>query len=557
MNPKRRSFFNPGALGAALLFCLMLPAQALTELDVLYRLARRVGLPPAALRVVNLGENALVLALAFGLAYLAALALWRTLERYTPAPPSQDAKTGLRRVLVYALICLLAWSFYLYAYWPGVMTTDSFDQWDQAHNLALLYDWHPVGHTLLIFLLTRLWDSPAAVMLAQTLAMALAWGWAMAFFERQGVTRALLLPLTLVFALLPSNGAMLVSLWKDIPYAAATLLLVFLLGRVALSRGRWLESRGHAALLGAALAAAALLRHNGLLVSGASLALLLAFYARPGRWRGALLAGVVAVAGVLLVQNGIAFGLLNAKPNDPAVSYVVPIQHIGAVIHSGASYTPEEQAVLKRIMPIDVWGKAYLRYSADSLSKPWGYQKDPQILEKIDQNRGDLLRVFLALAARNPRVVLASELDLTSMVWRILPPWNAEYRDYRYLFDLTSVERAGLSVPAAMQQANTPLKASLDQLLTTSSSDLIPDLFLWEGGLYLFLSLVFGLYGLAHHGRAFLLALAPSLANALSLALAMPGDNFRFVYPIVVPTALIALFAVLPSQGDDLDPHRV
>ena len=531
MKPSPGSFFNPGALVTALLFCLMLP--------------------PAVLRLANRAEKGLMLALIFGLAYVATLALWRVLGRYAPEPTSQPDKARLRRVLAYALPCLLVWSIYLYAYWPGVMTSDSFDQWGQAHNLALLNDWHPVGHTLLIFLLTRLWDTPAVVMLAQTLAMALAWGWAMAFFDRQGVTRKVLLPLTLVFALLPYNGIMLVSLWKDIPYSVATLLLVFLLGRVAFSQGQWLESRGHAALLGVTLAAVALLRHNGLLVLAVSLALLVAFYARRRHWRGVLLAGVTAAAGVLLIQNGIAFGLLKAAPNDPAVSYEVPIQHIGAVIHSGAPYTPQEQAVLERIMPMQVWGKAYLRYSADSLSKTWGYQKDPQLLAKIDQNRGDLLRVFLALAARNPRIVLASELDLTSMVWRIIPPWNAEYRDYRYLFDLTSVTRAGQSVPAAMRQVNqgTALKTWLDNLLTDSTGSLILDLFLWEGGLYLFLSLVFGLYGLTRHGAAFLLLLAPSLANALSLALAMPGDNFRYVYPIVAPTALIALYAVVKKKA--------
>jgi hypothetical protein len=436
MPTTRRPFLEIGPLLTALLFCLMLPARLVTGLDVLARPAERL----------------VALALVFGLAWAAALALWKGLGRIAPRSPAAPHGSPLPRILGYALPCLLVWAVYVYAYWPGVMTSDSFDQWDQAHNLALLNDWHPVAHTLLIFLLTHVWDSPAIVVIVQTLGMGLAWGGAMAAAEDQGAPRRLLLPLTLVFALLPFNGIMLVSVWKDIPYTIAILALVTLLGQVALSQGAWLETRWRAVALGLTLAAVGLLRHNGLAVVGLTLALLILFYAR--RWRGVALAGVAALAGLLVVQNGIAFGLLKAAPNPPAVSYVAPIQHISAVIHAGGQVTPQEQAILERIAPLDVWGKAYLRYNADSLTKPWGYQKDPQVLEKIDQNRGDLLRVFLAQAARHPRTVLVSALDLTSMVWRITPPGNAEYRDYRYLFDLSSNESAGRSVPPPLVKAN-------------------------------------------------------------------------------------------------------
>lgn len=544
MHPSRHLSLEIGPLLTALLFCLMLPARLVTGLDGLAHLAERLGLSTRAQHLATLAGNALTLALVFGLAWAATVALWKGLRRTTPQPPTAPHGNPLKRILGYALPCLLVWAVYVYAYWPGIMTSDSFDQWDQAHNLALLNDWHPVAHTLLIFLLTRVWDSPAGVMLVQTLGMGLAWGGAMAACEAHGAPRRLLLPLTLVFALLPFNGILLVSLWKDIPYTIATLGLVLLLGQVVLSQGAWLETHWRALLLGLTLAGVGLLRHNGLAVLGLTLALLILFYARR-RWRGVVLTGVTALATLLVVQNGLAFGLLKAAPNDPAVSYVVPIQHISAVIHAGGQVTPQEQAILERIAPLDVWGKAYLRYNADSLSKPWGYQKDPQVLEKIGQNRDGLLRVFLAQAMRHPRTVLTSELDLTTIVWRITPPNSAEYRDYRFLFNLSSFERAGKSVAPQFVQVNqnTWVKALLDSLLTASTQAPVADTFLWEGGLALFLSLAFGLYGLSHHGRRFLLVLAPTLANAASLALAMPGDNFRFVYPIVAPAALIALLA--------------
>ncbi len=68
---------------------------------------------------------------------------------------------------------------------------------------------------------------------------------------------------------------------------------------------------------------------------------------------------------------------------------------------------------------------------------------------------------------------------------------------------------------------------------------------LWEGGIYLFLSIAFAIFGAMAHGKDFLLLLVPCLANVISLAAAMPGQNYRFIYPLVLPAFLIVLFAFL------------
>ena len=65
-------------------------------------------------------------------------------------------------------------------------------------------------------------------------SLAVAWGWAMAFFEVRGISRRTLFIASVVFALLPFNGILLVTLWKDIPYTITNFILVFLLGFICM-----------------------------------------------------------------------------------------------------------------------------------------------------------------------------------------------------------------------------------------------------------------------------------------------------------------------------------
>ena len=61
----------------------------------------------------------------------------------------------------YALPCIAIWSVYLIAFYPGIMSMDSLNQWDQITNFAKadygFTDAHPVGHTLFLWLITSIW----------------------------------------------------------------------------------------------------------------------------------------------------------------------------------------------------------------------------------------------------------------------------------------------------------------------------------------------------------------------------------------------------------------
>lgn len=542
--------------GMTLFFFLILPATALLDTGAIAQWAYPFPIPALLYRAIKLGEKAFRLLLTGALVFSLLLVVVRRLPHIPARTPVQPwtFRFAAPRVLLYALPYLFLELLPLYAYWPGILSTDSFAQWEMIDDLGKLYDWHPVIHTLFEYALTRLWYSPAIIVLFQILVLAFILGLILSFFEAHGIRSAFLFLASVVFSLLPYNMILPMTLWKDVLYADFNVLLVFLLGLVWYTRGQWLHKARNQVLLGIFIGLPFLFRHNGILILALTPVALLFLF--RSHWKAILTATGIAVLLVLGLRNGLAFGLLKARPNPDSVLYVVPIQHISAVVAAGGRYTEAQEAVLEKIAPIETWRKAYIPFYADSMTKSWGATKDKQVIEKIDQNLSGLIQIFLDFSIRYPRVVAQSELDLTSLQWRITT--QSGYMSYVYDYSLTSINTDGPIIPALFDQPhiNSPIRAFMDRYLSTSHQNPILYPLFWKGGVYLFLTLLF-LIQLRPQGKDAWILFVPSLANMASLALTMPVQNFRYIYPWVLSTLVIGLFHLVQRPAAEENPHNV
>jgi hypothetical protein len=89
---------------------------------------------------------------------------------------------------LYALPMIAVWSIYFLTFFPGIMTPDSIRQWGQVIS-GQFNDALPVTHTLLVILLTRLWFSPAAVIVFQIVTLGIAVAWGIRLIEDYGLSR--------------------------------------------------------------------------------------------------------------------------------------------------------------------------------------------------------------------------------------------------------------------------------------------------------------------------------------------------------------------------------
>jgi hypothetical protein len=174
---------------------------------------------------------------------LIGVAHWSALFRQ--APRNRLPSLSLWKLFVYALTtCIAVWACYGYMFYPGLISADFHVQWHEMAGRIPYSDWHPVFYGLLVWAVTRLWYSPAAVILAQGLGFALLVGMAATKLERICSPWLVILLMVLFYALFPLFGFYTVSLWKDIVYAILLFWLTLIVLEIVITDGAALVRTG-------------------------------------------------------------------------------------------------------------------------------------------------------------------------------------------------------------------------------------------------------------------------------------------------------------------------
>ena len=167
--------------------------------------------------------------------------------------------------LIYAIMPIIIWSIYLTAFFPALMSADSVNQWEQAMGNIPLTDWHPLISTFFFWVSLHTVGSPAGVAIAQIIVTAMLLAYGLGLLEQIGVPRWACLASSVLAAILPINGTMVITLWKDIPYAIAILGVSVLLVQFVIHPKRS-QQPAFWILLGTLGAFITLVRLNGFVV---------------------------------------------------------------------------------------------------------------------------------------------------------------------------------------------------------------------------------------------------------------------------------------------------
>jgi len=132
---------------------------------------------------------AFVLYLPFILAFIfaggfAILSIMLLLVNMPLTKKKQDHKN--RHWLLYSLPMIFIWTFILMVFWPGILTNDGLGQWTQAET-GIYNNWQSTIYSLLIWVLMRIWHTPAVVALLQIISLAVVVAYGLLLFEKQGI----------------------------------------------------------------------------------------------------------------------------------------------------------------------------------------------------------------------------------------------------------------------------------------------------------------------------------------------------------------------------------
>jgi hypothetical protein len=160
---------------------------------------------------------------------------------------------------------LVAFSGWLFVYWPGHFTSDSVHIWWAARKPGYFLFQHPVMNVIFYRFLQQFWDNFAIVGICQIAATAALGAYIFYFLYKNGVCLWVVLPCYLAFITSVPVGLYSISLWKDIPFALLVLTWAFYFMKAAgEKRGYVRFSRQEVLFLTLLLFALALFRYNGI-----------------------------------------------------------------------------------------------------------------------------------------------------------------------------------------------------------------------------------------------------------------------------------------------------
>ena len=448
--------------------------------------------------------------------------LWAC-PRLRPAAVQQKDSFDLPVFLGSAALALLVLGFAFLGCYPGGVSYDAANQWQQAQS-GQFNNWHPVFHTLLIWLVTRVYNHYSFAVLVQIVCFSLALGYAAASVRRTGAPRWLCLLCAYLTALMEPVRNTMMYVGKDNAMTIGCLLLFGQTVQLIRTRGAWLSKTCHALCFGLALAFTTLVRQNGFLLTLPLGLLDAGCYFR--RQKKGVLTGALCCLGFLaLIQGGLYSRLDIVYPDNTLEEAVgLPMTLLcNARQRKPELLDGETRAFLDTLADEDGWQNTYRRSDYNSI-------KFTFFREKIQsQTMTSLLSMAARTAAADPRLAFETFNEVTGLVWDV----SGQDRSYQRVTnsgDLDVAQKAPRQFHAVGQAVTDLLSAPLEFLPLRWLSR--------NTGAQLLLLLLATLWALYHGGTERLLPVFPLLCYCLATMLLLCGQDARFFSFVAALTPL-------------------
>ena len=309
---------------------------------------------------------------------------------------SRAARSAHPRVwLAVFLILALAWLPYYLSYYPGNFSNDTFNSLSQTFSMKLNNN-HPVLFTFLVGGFARLGLLLGDITLGiglfsacQMLLLAAVLGYCVYWLYRKGVSPLALTLCTAFFALNPVVAMCAIALLKDVSYSACMLLFALLLYDVSASEGAYLDV-SHRGGLGRLIILCTLLSflRNGSYYMIVAVMLVLLIKYRLQRRR--LLAAAIAMLVLIPLVQIVGYRMLGVRSAAAEESLGVPIQQIAYTVIEDGEITPQQEAFLSEIIPVEDIPRRFTPGLVDTIKFYDGFNSG-----FLAANKREFLRVWM------------------------------------------------------------------------------------------------------------------------------------------------------------------
>lgn len=298
-------------------------------------------------------------------------------------------------------IIFLAYVPYLLNYYPGNVLIDSVIQILQGVGATPLTNHHPVLHTGIIaicinlgnFLFNSYEIGAFIYTLLQTIATSLIFSFSIYYMARKNVP-VLIRVLTLLFYMFcPTICFYTITMYKDIPFALAVLLVTIALTELTTNTKNFFSSKSRMIFLALMILLAMFFRNNGVYAIILTFPFVLVVFRKY--YKQVLLIFLLPII-IYEVITGPIYNAVGIEQGSTREALSIPIQQFARLmVNEEESLTDEQKNKIRQYLPIDNFEELYDPVFADPVKT---YFSD----EGFEQDKLGLVKLYIELAIKFP-----------------------------------------------------------------------------------------------------------------------------------------------------------
>ena len=308
------------------------------------------------------------------------------------------------------VLCRISWLLYSY---PGIMTPDSNNQFEQVIGMKPFSNHHPWLHTMTISLFynigTIFSDTKNGAFVFFTIFQICFMAFAVAYLiwviSKYTKNLYLLVGLIAIYALLPYHNVMAICIWKDIMFAGTLLMFctsLFYLLKEDIKK----ENIFSIILYFLSGFFMCLYRSNGWYAFVVTFPFLL--FAFRKNWKTMIPLHIALVAIVLVVKGPVMDHYGVTQP-DFVESISIPLQQVGRVIATGQELTDEQEELIGKILKVEYVPELYTEYISDNMKELVRAYHPEYLME----HKLDYLKLWVELGLEYPDIYLDAYIAQT------------------------------------------------------------------------------------------------------------------------------------------------
>jgi len=327
-------------------------------------------------------------------------------------------------------------------------------QMRQVHAFRFT-DWHPILHTMTLWLFTRIWDSMYLISFVQSAFFVVLCGWLYCSLLKKLPKGAALLVSTFV-ALNPVNFGFMIIAMKDVAFALSVFGLFIAVLNIQISEGEWICKWRNILLFAILLFLSSFYRHNGIFLTMPLVVMLVIWQMRILAKVCVLIsifaAVVLSLSYVYAKQVKIVPIVVDSAEQNQTFSETIGLPMCGIARAYFRDYNRTPDCARKLVEAFGTRDRLLQSYKGDYNSfkflKDRGCSAGEALKRASVNNIGQLANIFIETLRRSPGAVVGGVRDVTGMVWN---PFTTElctmYGSNRFAQELYWVQNVLLSPP--------------------------------------------------------------------------------------------------------------